>query len=318
MTTAEAPPRPFAVVGHIARDIKLSHTVFALPFALLGAFLAAAWAGRYPVWGEFGLVLLCMVLARTFAMAINRWADAGLDASNPRTTGRAVPSGRVSRGAMLGTALVCALGFVFAAGGFLLYFDNAWPLWLSPLVLLVLAGYSFTKRFTWLCHLFLGFALAISPVAAAVAIEPGAVLGDGGACLPPYGWAPALWLLAGMVLCWVAGFDVIYALQDAEHDRKEGLFSMPARLGDGPALWVSRGLHVLAIAALVLAWRCSASLGVFFLAAVALTAGLLLTEHALVWGSKTNRLHMAFFTVNGVISLLLGAAGILDAALSLR
>ena len=301
VTTLDTQPNALATVGHIARDIKLSHTVFAMPFALLGAFLAAGWSDRFPRWGEFVLVVVCMVLARTVAMTVNRWADAGLDASNPRTAGRAVPGGKVSRRAMLGAALLTAFGFVAAAAGFWLFFDNAWPVLLSPIVLVVLGGYSFTKRWTWLCHLFLGFALAISPAAAAIAIAPGALAN-----------AMALWLLCAMVLCWVAGFDVIYALQDVEHDRSQGLFSMPSRLGVGPALWVSRGLHLLAIAALVGCVLVSDQLGVFFGVAVAVAAALLVVEHALVWGSKTNHLNMAFFTVNGVVSLLLGAAGIVD------
>ncbi|MFI4860739.1 MAG: UbiA-like polyprenyltransferase [Phycisphaerales bacterium JB063] len=307
-----AKPTPLGVAGHIARDIKLTHTVFAMPFALLGAFLAAGWAGRRPAWGEFALVVVCMVLARTVAMTVNRWADAGIDASNPRTAGRAVPGGRVSRRAMLFASLACAVGFVFAAAGFALFYANVWPVLLSPIVLVVVAGYSFTKRFTWLCHLFLGFALAISPVAAAIAIEPGALLASASGPLP------SIWLLSAMVLCWVAGFDVIYALQDVEHDRSQGLFSMPSRLGVGPALWVSRALHIAAIVALVLAWYGSPLLGTLFGVAVLLTGALLILEHTLVWGSKTNHLSMAFFTVNGVISLLLGAAGILDVVLAIR
>lgn len=308
MTTAPAQHTPLAVAGHIARDIKLSHTVFALPFALLGAFLAAGSVGRLPAWGEFGLVVLCMVLARTVAMTVNRWADAALDASNPRTAGRAVPSGRVSRRAMLGAAIGCSVCFMLVTAAFWLFFENPWPLLLSPVVLVVLAGYSFTKRFTWLCHLFLGLALGVSPLAAAIAIEPGA-LADA---------SLSLWLLSGMVLCWVAGFDVIYALQDIDHDQSQGLFSMPSRLGAGRALWISRAMHVLVIAALVVAWQLSPLLGLFFGAAVLLTAALLVTEHALVWGSKTNRLDMAFFTVNGVISLLLGAAGMADVIRAIR
>ncbi|XAL99639.1 putative 4-hydroxybenzoate polyprenyltransferase [Phycisphaeraceae bacterium D3-23] len=307
MTSLDARPNPLGVVGHIARDIKLSHTVFAMPFALLGAFLAARWAGRLPGWGEFVLVVVCMVMARTFAMTINRWADAALDAANPRTAGRAVPAGRVSRGAMLGASLLCGLGFVLSAGGFWLFYKNAWPLLLSPAVLLVLGTYSYTKRFTWLCHLFLGCTLALSPVAAAIAIEPGFPAAS-----------PAVWLLSAMVLCWVAGFDVIYALQDTEHDRSAGLFSMPSRLGPQRALWVSRVLHFGASALLLTCWWACPLVGAFFLAAVVVTIALLVVEHTLVWGSKTNRLNMAFFTVNGVISLLLGAAGILDVVRATR
>ena len=284
----------------IARDIKLSHTVFALPFALLATFLAAGWATRLPSWGEFGLILLCMVTARTFAMAFNRWADASIDMQNSRTSGRAVPSGRVDRRTMLAVVLGCAGAFALAAAGFLLFFDNYWPLALSPLVLIILGGYSFTKRFTWLCHAVLGFALAISPVAAAIAIEPG-YLGE-----------PTVWLIALMVLAWVAGFDVLYALQDTEVDRELGLHSIPSKLGINNALWISRGLHVVSAASLWGAAISSAQLGILFMVAAGLTCALLVLEHALVWGGRTKQLNMAFFTVNGIISLLLGAAGITD------
>lgn len=286
----------------VARDIKLSHTVFALPFALLAAFLAAGSAGRLPSIGEFLLIVLCMVFARTVAMTVNRWADRHIDAANPRTAGRAIPGGRTSAGAVLATAVACALGLVVSAGGFWWWYDNPWPVVCSPVVLVWLAGYSYTKRFTWLSHLVLGGALALSPLAAALAIEPG------------YLATPEPYLLAAMVTCWVAGFDVIYALQDVEVDRRQGLWSMPSRLGVEPALWISRALHVAAAAALVLLWRESAQLALVFALAVAATTALLVLEHALVWKSKTHHINMAFFTVNGVISILLGVAGIVDVA----
>jgi 4-hydroxybenzoate polyprenyltransferase len=271
----------------IARDIKLSHSLFAMPFALLATFLAAGYADRLPGIDELVLIVLCMVFARTVAMTVNRWADRELDAQNPRTAGRAIPSGRVSGGAVLSTAGVCALLFVLCTAGFWLLRDNPWPLILSPLVLAWVAGYSFTKRFTWLCHLFLGSALAVRPVAAAIAIEPG------------YLEQIDVYLLAVMVMCWVAGFDVIYALQDVAADREQGLFSLPSRVGVEPALWVSRLLHVIVAAMLV--------------ALIVLSTQL----DALVWGGRTHRLPMAFFTVNGVISVVLGVAGIVDVWLRL-
>ncbi|MFW6032211.1 MAG: UbiA-like polyprenyltransferase, partial [Phycisphaeraceae bacterium] len=284
----------------VARDIKLSHSVFALPFALLATFLAAGWTGRLPSLAELGLIVLCMVLARTVAMSINRWADASIDAANPRTAGRAIPRGAVSRGFVLGVAIACGAGFVLAAAGFWWLRANPWPVLLSPAVLAHLAAYSFTKRVTWGCHLVLGSALALSPLAASLAIEPGYL-----AALEP-------WLIAALVTAWVAGFDIIYALQDTEVDCEQGLFSMPSRLGVGPALWISRALHAFAAAALLhLGWHSDQLGGLFFAAAVA-TAALLILEHALVWGSKTHRIPLAFLTVNGVISLLLGAAGIAE------
>lgn len=296
-----APPSPLArQLLEVAHDIKLSHTVFALPFALLATFLAAGWADRYPAWGEFGLILLCMVTARTFAMAFNRWADASIDGRNARTVKRAVPSGRVDRVTMLGVVIGCAVGFEFAALCFMLAYDNPWPVLLGPVALLVLAGYSYTKRFTWLCHGVLGFALAISPLAAAIAIEPG------------YLMLPSVWLLALMVLCWVAGFDILYALQDTAADTTLGLYSIPSRLGVGRALWISRILHLASAGALLIVTFLSDQLGLFFTLAAVATCILLIVEHALVCGGKTKQLNMAFFTVNGVISLLLGVAGIAD------
>ncbi|MBB6431310.1 UbiA-like polyprenyltransferase [Algisphaera agarilytica] len=306
LTSPPESPTGFASkLSLLAADIKLSHTVFALPFALLGAGLACGWAQRLPRVSEVVLVLVCMVLARTFAMCVNRLADAGIDAKNPRTEQRAVASGRLTRGFAAGTIAVTGLGFIAATAGFWLLHDNFWPTALAVPVLGVLALYSVTKRFTWLCHLVLGFALAISPLAAAIAIEPGYLQASA-----------TLWLIAGMVLCWVAGFDVIYALQDVGVDRELGLFSMPASLGVEPALWISRTLHVLALACLAGAWWISPQLGVLFGFAVVLTSALLILEHALVWRSATNHIHMAFFTVNGIISLLLGLAGLLDAGLA--
>ena len=285
---------------HLARDIKLIHSVFALPFALLATFMAAASTGELPKAAALGLIVLCMVLARTVAMTANRWIDRSIDAANPRTAGRAIPAGRLSARFVLGGAIVCAGGFVLATTGFWILFSNPWPALLSPFVLSWLVFYSFTKRLTWLCHLFLGSALAISPLAATVAIEPAFL------------HAPDAWLLAVMVMCWVAGFDVIYALADVKVDRQGGLFSMPAKLGEDPALWISRVLHLAALAALVYLVWVSKPLHVGFSFGVAAAAALLLLEHLLVWGSKTHRIPVAFLTVNGIISLVLGALGIMD------
>ncbi|MEM8738786.1 MAG: UbiA-like polyprenyltransferase [Planctomycetota bacterium] len=288
-------------LGILARDIKLSHTVFALPFAVLGMVLAAGWAGRRVSGVEAGLVVGCMVLARTFAMSVNRVADAALDAANPRTAGRAVASGALSRRFAGGVIAATGAGFMLGTAGFWWAAGNRWPFVLAGPVLAVLAGYSFAKRFTWWCHVVLGLALGLSPLAAAVAIEPGYLAGSA-----------AGWWLAGMVLCWVAGFDVIYALQDVGVDRKLGLFSMPASLGEERALWVSRGLHAGAAGCLAGAWWVSPQLGTWFGLALGGVAGLLVVEHALVWRSEARRIPLAFFTVNGVISLLLGAAGVAD------
>lgn len=289
----------------LARDIKISHTVFAMPFALLATFLAAEFGdgqGNASVPGvpTLALIVVCMVLARTMAMAFNRWADARIDSKNPRTAKRAVPSGKLSPAYMLGVSIVCAGLFIATCSGFWLINGNEWPIILSPAVAAFLIGYSFTKRFTWLCHLYLGTALAISPVAACIAVNPG------------YLSQAEPFLLAGMVICWVAGFDIIYALQDVETDRRDGINSMPANLGETTALWISRTLHLLCIVALIVLTVSSEQLGIGFRAGVVVAAALLVLEHALVWRSKTNHINMAFFTVNGVISLLLGGAGIVD------
>jgi 4-hydroxybenzoate polyprenyltransferase len=299
MSTAPPLPIPQQLLA-VARDIKLSHTVFALPFALLATFLAAGFADRLPSVGEFLLIVMCMVTARTYAMAVNRWADAALDARNTRTAGRALPNGSVSKPFMAGVCVVNAILLVCSAAGFLFVYDNAWPVILSPAVLVLLGGYSYTKRFTWACHAVLGLALAISPVAAAIAIEPA------------YLARPTVWLLMAMVLCWVAGFDILYAMQDTDADRELGLYSVPSRLGVGRALWISRALHTASAGALVAVALVAVKLGVLFMVAAGLACGLLIFEHALVWGGRTQQLNMAFFTVNGVISVVLGVAGIVD------
>ena len=290
-----------ARIGLLAQDIKLSHSIFALPFALLATFLAAASVDRLPQPLALCLIVLCMVLARTVAMTVNRWADRYVDAHNPRTAGRAIPSGKLSPIFVLATAGICAAAFVIASAGFWLISDNVWPLLLSPAVLAWLMVYSFTKRFTALCHLFLGSALALSPLAAAIAIEP-SLLGRA----EPY-------LLAMMVTCWVGGFDIIYALLDVDIDRQAGLYSMPAQIGVEPALWLSRLLHLLALVTLVILSRISSVLGTGFDVGVAIVGGLLVLEHALMWRSQTHHIHVAFFTINGLISVLLGVLGIIDA-----
>lgn len=293
------------VVGRLrlaAGDIKLAHSVFALPFAMLGAFLARPPGGSWDRFaGQVGLVVLCMVLARTWAMLVNRLVDRRIDAANPRTARRVFASGAVSSRDGWVMAGGCAAGFVAACGGFWAGFGNAWPLVLSVPVLGWIAFYSLTKRFTALCHLVLGAALGISPVAAAIAIDPSALV-----------HAPTVGLLAGMVVLWVAGFDVIYALQDADFDRRTGLSSLPARLGAAKAVWISRGLHAGALACLILAARSDGRFGLVFGCAVVLVAALLVTEHVVLTRQGLRGLNMAFFTLNGVISCVLGLSGVLD------
>lgn len=293
-------------------DIKLAHSVFAMPFAILGAFLVAPHRADAPEhgidWATLGqllvLVVLCMVFARNWAMLFNRIADAKLDADNPRTARRAFASGKLSlRDGRLLLALNAA-GFMLVCTLFGVLHGNWWPTILGLPVLAWIGFYSLTKRFTWLCHVFLGGALAASPIAAAIAINPQLLA-----------YTPAVFWIAGMVLCWVAGFDIIYALQDLEYDRSVGLRSMPARFGWRGALWISRALHLLAIGCLLMALRTNDGLGVLFGAGIALVAGLLVWEHALLIRRGKAGIPMAFFTLNGVVSVVLGASGCIDIAL---
>ncbi|MGH7132607.1 MAG: 4-hydroxybenzoate octaprenyltransferase [Phycisphaerales bacterium] len=287
-----------------AADIKLSHSIFALPFAVLGAFLART-ADATGGWARFAqqlaLVIVCMVLARTWAMMINRLADARIDADNPRTARRAIASGRLAyRDGLLIAAAAAAL-FAAAASCFGWLFGNWWPAILAFPVLAWLAFYSFAKRFTLLCHVLLGSALACSPLAAAIAVDPSAL-----------SRTPALWWLAGMVVLWVGGFDVIYALQDVDFDRSTGLHSIPSRLGPRAAIWLSRAMHAACAACLFIAARSDPRLGTVFFVAAALATALLILEHIILDRRGLAGLPMAFFTVNGVVSCVVGVLGVID------
>lgn len=264
--------------------IKIEHSIFALPFALVSAFLAA---GGMPGPRVLGLIVLAMVFARSAAMAFNRYIDAEIDAKNPRTALRSIPAGRLSRNFALGFTIFNALLFMAVA-----WFLNPLSFYLAPFLLLVLLGYSLTKRFTSLCHLVLGLALGSAPLGAWVAVR-----GE-------LHWPPLLLGLA--VLAWTAGFDVIYACQDVEFDRKEKLFSIPSAMGIDGALGLARGLHLLMAATLV-TLGLHQGLGALYWVGLLLVAACLFYEHSLVWGGRLERVNMAFFTMNGVVSLLFGA-----------
>lgn len=298
----EAAVRPPSRLTLAARDIKLAHSVFALPFAILGAALAADFsAPPSHLTLQLVLIVLCMVAARTWAMLVNRLADARIDAKNPRTKRRAMASGDLSTRdgrtiALASAALFCAFAFLFWP-----LTANPWPAILCVPVLGFIALYSFTKRFTALCHVFLGAALALSPVAAVIAIDPAYLAG------------PTIWLIAVFVLLWVAGFDIIYALQDLDFDRSEGLHSVPAALGWKRAIWVSRLCHLLAFTSLTLAWLAEPRLGgAFLFAGLSPVAGLLVAEHSVLAQRGKAGLDMAFFTLNGIASVTLGLAGLID------
>ncbi len=270
-----------AAVLTFGRMVKFSHTVFAMPFALAAATIAARGHGVTP--SQIIAIIGAMVGARTAAMGFNRIVDRHIDAKNPRTASRELPAGQVSLGAAFALT-VASVGLFLAAAAWL----GPLCLALAPVALGLVLGYSYTKRFTWLCHAFLGLAIAAGPGGAWIAVR-----GDFG--------APAAWLMAA-VTTWIAGFDILYALSDRDFDRKEGLHSIPARFGVRGALLVSGALHVLTCAALVMVGR-SAQLGAFYLGGVAAIAAILAWEHAIVRPSDLSRLNMAFFSLNGYVSV---------------
>jgi 4-hydroxybenzoate polyprenyltransferase len=262
--------------------VKFSHTLFALPFALSGAALAAAEAGIR--WNQVWWILVAMVCARNAAMGFNRLADHELDARNPRTADRALPRGLLSRRAVWIFTAVLSMLFVVAAVQL-----NPLCGLLSPVALFIVLGYSYTKRFTWLSHLFLGLALALAPIGGWVAVS-----GE---------LSAVAWLLGGAVLVWVAGFDVVYACQDLEFDRREGLGSIPARFGLRGALTIARLLHVLALGALA-SVGLVADLHPVYWIGWGVIAVLIVWEHRLVRADDLSRLGVAFFNMNGIISVI--------------
>lgn len=276
---------PLAALGAFARDIKLAHSVFALPFALAAAWLVS----RQQEVGlaQWGWIVVAMVGARSSAMGFNRIVDRAIDARNPRTANREIPGGRLPVGAAWALTLGFTALFALAAGML-----NPLCLALSPVALIVLWGYSLTKRFTAWCHVVLGLALGLAPVAVWIGLTGGVA-------------APAL-LLGGAVLTWVAGFDVLYSLQDRDFDRGQGLRSVPVALGERGALVVSALLHVLTVglmAALPASMPADVPLSWPYLVGVAVIAAVLSWEHWIVRPGDLSRLDQAFFALNGWISL---------------
>jgi 4-hydroxybenzoate polyprenyltransferase len=357
---------PIKLIKTYASFVKLAHTVFALPFAMVGMLAAYAVPTGYLyilpgpdgagmtrgsfdqhvpfLWTMPLLILICMIGARSFAMAVNRILDRKIDAKNPRTAVRELPSG----------AMTLTQAWLFAAAMAVLYFGACWilgpvVLWLSPIPIALMLLYPLTKRFTWLCHAILGASLGLAPVGAWVAVRGlvsvhgkvagsmtalAEILGEGpyAADSPPLGWdsvalgwqsvsEPLPWLLGGAVLLWVAGFDVIYALQDDEFDREHRLKSIPARFGRRGALWISRVMHA-ASAALFFAFvwvllhpapvggmdtRQYTQVAEWVWAAPCVMLAGMLYQHSLVKPNDLSRVNLAFFTVNGVISVAFGA-----------
>jgi 4-hydroxybenzoate polyprenyltransferase len=275
-------PSVLSVVKTFGRMVKFSHTVFALPFALAATAMAAR--GHGITFTQVAAILVAMAGARTAAMGFNRIVDRRLDARNPRTSGRELPTGKVSvRSAALLTA-ISAAAFIAAAASL-----GRLCLALSPIVLGLVLGYSFTKRFTWLCHLFLGLAIGIAPAGAWIAVR-----GDLA--------APAIWMVAA-VTTWIGGFDILYALSDREFDRTAGIHSIPARFGVPVALAFSAALHLGTIVALV-AVGSTAGMGTIYFLGVAAVVAILVYEHAIVRPSDLSRVDVAFFNLNGYVSMV--------------
>ncbi len=295
----------FARLRHILEMIRFSHTLFALPFALLAAVMAwnvtdelsAARVSR-----ELLGIVLCMVTARSAAMAFNRIADWRFDADNPRTKMRHIPAGTLSVASVVAFAVACSIGFVLAT---LIFLPNRLPLYLSVPVLAFLMAYSLSKRFTSAAHFWLGAALMLAPISAWIAIRGDAVLAD------PADLLPAV-VLGAAVMLWVAGFDIIYACQDYAYDREVGLHSVPTRLGVAGALKLAAVCHlgmVLLLAALPWVYP---ELGWIYGVGIAAVAALLAYEHWLVRPDDLTRVNVAFFQVNAVVSLGLFVVGSLD------
>jgi len=284
----------FAKISGYLELIKFSHSIFALPFALTSLILAWQWGlgpgqnmASTTIW-----VIIAMVGARSGAMGFNRWVDQGFDADNPRTANRPSVTGLVSRGTMISMTFASYAILVFAAWKL-----NEMAFYLSPVAILLVSFYSLTKRFTSFCHLFLGLAIGAAPVAAWVAAR-GEI-------------SPTSLLIGFSVLTWIAGFDILYALQDLDYDKGAGLHSIPVSLGVSGSLWLARGLHL----ATVICWVLLANwegLGWIYYGGVTLSAGLLIYEHGLLLGGDLSKLNLAFFNMNAYISLTLFLAVLLE------
>lgn len=273
----------------ILEMIKFEHTVFALPFAIMSAFIAS---GGIPEYSKLGWILVAMVGARSCAMAFNRLADAEIDSENPRTATRAIPAGMITKAAV-GVFTLISAGLLVVAAWRL----NPLAFALSPVALAVIMGYSYTKRFTSLSHFWLGLSLSISPVGAWIAIKG------------QFDFTPIV--LCCVVLLWTAGFDIIYACQDVNFDKKHGLHSIPARIGIRWALWLSSALHIIAVG-LLFCIPILTELGLFYYIGVGIVVCIFIYEHAIVKPNDLSRVNLAFFTLNGMISLVLMALSIAD------
>ena len=279
-------------IRHYLSLVKFSHTVFALPFAIIGYFLGVEASGVNPDWTLFAKVVLCMVFARSAAMGFNRYIDRRFDEKNARTAVREIPAGIISPQAALIFVVLMSAAFVTTT-----WFINPLCFYLSPVALAVILGYSITKRFTWLCHLVLGVGLSLAPIGAYLAVTG------------VFDWLPLFFSFA--VLFWTAGFDIIYALQDEEFDRSEELFSIPVWLGKKKALQLSVFLHCIT-AAFILAAGFNMQAGIFYWFGAAIFLIMLVYQHSIVKPDDLSRVNLAFGTTNGIASVVLGISYILE------
>ncbi len=277
--------------------IKFSHTIFALPFALIGFFLAAVELNKGIPFHILGLVVLCMVFARSAAMAFNRYLDRDIDKANPRTINREIPAGVIQPKAALAFVILNSMLFIITT-----YFINDLCFYLSPVALLVVLGYSATKRFTYLCHFVLGLGLALAPIGAYIAVTG------------RFGLIPLIY--SAVVLFWVSGFDIIYALQDEEFDASLGLQSIPVKLGKAKALHLSNLLHIICAILILTAsyflFENYAGMLYFHWIAAIIFIGLLIYQHQLVSPTDLSKVNLAFFTTNGIASIVFGSLVIFD------
>jgi len=284
--------------------VKFSHTIFAMPFALIGFGIAAReyfigrgfdkdyfikpsvrdGGGMKPLWLTFLLVIVCMITARSAAMAFNRWLDKNFDAKNPRTAIREIPAGIISANSALMFVIINSVAFVLAT-----FFINSLCFFLSPIALFVILFYSYTKRFTPLCHLVLGLGLSLAPIGAYLAVTG------------QFALLPILFSFA--VLFWVSGFDIIYALQDVDFDKSQSLYSIPVILGKASALRVSELLHLLS-ASMVIAAGLIGDFGLIYWVGVAVFIGMLVYQHSIVKPNDLKRVNLAFMTANGIASVV--------------
>jgi 4-hydroxybenzoate polyprenyltransferase len=272
--------------------VTFSHTIFAMPFAFIGFFLAVTTTDHQFEWQKLAMMLLCMVFARNSAMAFNRYLDRKIDAKNPRTKLRDIPAGRISPAAALTFTLSnCAL-FILTT-----WFINPLCFYLSPIALLVVLGYSATKRFTALCHMVLGLGLSLAPIGAYLVVTGAFAL------------TPVFFSLS--VLCWVSGFDIIYALQDEDFDRNENLHSIPAWLGKVNALRLSTVLHVFS-ALFIMMPVFYTNVGLLYYIGIAFFCSMLIYQHLLVKPNDLSRVNIAFMTTNGIASVVFAAFFLMD------